>query len=99
MTEVGGDVARLTEALTLSVTVCAGVVTGVVTGVVAGLGFVTSAFVVTDSGEVVTSATALLTATGFCSPVDFVPTSTGAVICLLTGAVVARTVCDESPRL
>ena len=89
MTEVGVDVARPTDAPVLAVKVLA----------CAGLGVVAVGLLVKDSDEVVPTAKAVLTATGFCSLVGLVPISTGAVACPVTGAVADKTVCDESPTL
>ena len=66
---MGVDVARPTDAPVLAVKVLA----------CAGLGVVAVALLVKDSDEVVPTAKAVLTATGFCSLVGLVPISTGAV--------------------
>ncbi len=89
LTEVGVEVARLTEVAVLAVRVFAG----------AGLGVVAVVLLVKDSDEVVPAAKVVLTTTGFCSLVGFVPISTGAVACPVTGAVADKTACDESPTL
>ena len=89
MTVVGVDVATLTEVPALAVKVVAG----------AGLGVVAAVLLVKDSDEVVPAAKVVLTATGFCSLVGFVPISTGAVACPVTGAVADKTACVESPTL